>query len=100
MAEEPRKGRPMDNPKCDRCGCRYSNHQDDKPHACKTSKLAGWDDDKRQFTRQDRCGCPSYTGPEPVRAAVQARAQCPHECIVGSRICVICKSPVPVQVRR
>lgn len=87
----------MDNPKCS-CGCRWSNHIENGH--CRTRKLAGWDDAARQFTREDRCGCDRYRGPEPVRAATPARDLCPHEFIPGSRVCMICKAAVPVAAKR
>jgi hypothetical protein len=84
---------------CQRCGHPYESHAKNKAHKCKRKKLTGWDEKIKAFTGEESCECPGYEGRTPPKPS-KKKPVCPHELLEGSRICVVCKEPVPVKVKR
>jgi hypothetical protein len=88
----------MDNPNCLRCGHPFNSHGHAGDDKCRRKKLVGWNEAAKAFTAEQACSCTSYMGRVPRNDP--GKHGCPHELIEGSRVCVACKEPVPVQARR
>lgn len=86
------------DPNCLRCGHPYSAHFKNSEMRCKRRTLTGWDEAAKTFSHQQQCACDGYQGRIPNPNIT--KTGCPHECLEGSRVCVVCKRPVPAKAKR
>lgn len=86
------------NPNCLRCGHPFDSHKNDETRTCKRQTLTGWDERAKQFKSRENCECDGYLGRVPT--AEPGKRGCPHELLDGSRVCVVCKEPIPAKVKR
>jgi hypothetical protein len=88
----------MRDANCLRCGHPFKSHAPDGEQKCKRKKLTGWNEQAKAFTGEESCQCPGYMGRVPIHEP--GKHGCPHELLEGSRVCVVCKEPIPAKVKR
>lgn len=87
------------NETCLRCNHPFDAHHPTAKRMCKRQTLTGWSEADKVFTTRKTCSCAGFIGPVPDSPPLMPKSVCPHECLEGSRICVICKKPVPAKVK-
>lgn len=86
------------DPNCLRCSHPLSSHAKEGERQCRRKTLTGWSEETKTFANDEMCECEGYLGRVPNHEV--GKRGCPHELVEGSRVCVVCKEPVPAKAKR